>query len=146
MGIKNMLGRKVTEENTIDEPQTEHSNFYHEVKRKIHGRLVEEANLAALDTLEPSEIRSEIENVVEYYLREEKTLLNENERKNIIDEILDELMGLLKLIPPARISPSKKANAWIRCWDSGKGSMTLYTRPPGGRLPTITSTPWSSIP
>ena len=99
MSIKNMLGRKVTEENTIDAPQTEHSNFYHEVKRKIHGRLVEEANLAALDTLEPSEIKSEIENVVEYYLREEKALLNENERKNIIDEILDELTGLGPLEP-----------------------------------------------
>ena len=63
MAIKNMLGRKITEEKTIDEPQTEHSNFYHEVKRKIHGRLVEEANLAALDTLEPNEIRAEIENL-----------------------------------------------------------------------------------
>jgi pilus assembly protein CpaF len=99
MAIKNMLGRKITEEKTIDEPQTEHSNFYHEVKRKIHGRLVEEANLAALDTLEPNEIRAEIENVVEYYLREEKALLNEVERKNIIDEILDELTGLGPLEP-----------------------------------------------
>ena len=99
MAIKNMLGRKITEEKTIDEPQTEHSNFYHEVKRKIHGRLVEEANLAALDTLEPNEIRTEIENVVEYYLREEKALLNEIERKNIIDEILDELTGLGPLEP-----------------------------------------------
>jgi pilus assembly protein CpaF len=99
MAIKNMLGRKITEEKTIDEPQTEHSNFYHEVKRKIHGRLVEEANLAALDTLEPNEIRAEIENVVEYYLREEKALLNEIERKNIIDEILDELTGLGPLEP-----------------------------------------------
>lgn len=99
MAIKNMLGRKITEEKTIDAPQTEHSNFYHEVKRKIHGRLVEEANLAALDTLEPNEIRAEIENVVEYYLREEKALLNEIERKNIIDEILDELTGLGPLEP-----------------------------------------------
>ena len=99
MAIQNMLGRKITEEKTIDAPQTEHSNFYHEVKRKIHGRLVEEANLAALDTLEPNEIRAEIENVVEYYLREEKALLNEVERKNIIDEILDELTGLGPLEP-----------------------------------------------
>ena len=41
MAIKNMLGRNTTENNTSDAPQTEHSNFYHEVKRKIHGRLVE---------------------------------------------------------------------------------------------------------
>ncbi len=56
MGIKNMLGGRAEEDSTY-EPKTEHSNSYHEVKRKIHGRLVEEANLAALDTLEPSEIR-----------------------------------------------------------------------------------------
>ncbi|MCK4508249.1 MAG: CpaF family protein [Desulfuromonadales bacterium] len=93
-----MLGGR-TEEDSTYEPKTEHSNFYHEVKRKIHGRLVEEANLAALDTLEPSEIRAEIENVVEYYLREEKALLNEDERKHIIDEIIDELTGLGPLEP-----------------------------------------------
>lgn len=97
MAIKNMLSERA--ENSIYEPKTEHSNFYHEVKRKIHGRLVEEANLAALDTLEPSEIRAEIESVVEYYLREEKVLLNEEECKHIIDEIVDELTGLGPLEP-----------------------------------------------
>lgn len=97
MAIKNMLSERA--EDSTHEPKTEHSNFYHEVKRKIHGRLVEEANLAALDTLDPSEIRTEIESVVEYYLREEKVLLNEEERKHIIDEIIDELTGLGPLEP-----------------------------------------------
>lgn len=99
MAIKSMLGRAISGDSSNNEPETEHSNFYHEVKRKIHGRLVEEANLAALDTLEPDEIRTEIENVVEIYLRDEKALLNENERKHIVDEILDELMGLGPLEP-----------------------------------------------
>lgn len=98
MAIKNMLSGRATED-TIYEQKTEHSNFYHEIKRKIHSRLVEEANLAALDTMDPSEIRSEIENVVEYYLRDEKALLNDDERKHIIDEILDELTGLGPLEP-----------------------------------------------
>jgi pilus assembly protein CpaF len=99
MSIKNMFSLASEKKDATFEPKTEHSNFYHEVKRKIHGRLVEEANLAALDTLEPEEIRSEIENVVEYYLREEKALLNDDERKLIIDEILDELTGLGPLEP-----------------------------------------------
>jgi pilus assembly protein CpaF len=98
MAIKNMLSGRANEE-TVYVPKTEHSNFYHEIKRKIHSRLVEEANLAALDTLNPSEIRFEIENVVEYYLHDEKALLNEEERKHIIDEILDELIGLGPLEP-----------------------------------------------
>ncbi|NIP53363.1 MAG: CpaF family protein, partial [Phycisphaerae bacterium] len=48
--------------------------------RKIHSRLIEEANLAALDTLEQDEIRSEIDNVVGLYLSDEKALLNDMER------------------------------------------------------------------
>jgi pilus assembly protein CpaF len=99
MAIKNLFGKIAEVQDTTFEPKIEHSNLYHEVKRKIHGRLVEEANLAALDTLEPGEIRSEIENVVEDYLREEKALLNEEERKHIVDEILDELTGLGPLEP-----------------------------------------------
>ena len=66
MPIQSMLGIKSENNDAAYEQKTEHSNFYHEVKRKIHSRLVEEANLSALDTLEPGEIRLEIENGVEY--------------------------------------------------------------------------------
>lgn len=99
MAIKNILSKRAEVEDTTYEPKTEHSDFYHEVKRKIHGRLVQEANLAVLDTLEPSEIHAEIENVVEGYLRDEKALLNDSERKLIINEIIDELTGLGPLEP-----------------------------------------------
>ena len=99
MSIKSMLSKKEVIQDTTYQPKTEHSDFYHEIKRKIHGRLVEEANLAALDTLEPGEIRNEIENVVEYYLRDEKALLNEEERRILIDDIIDELTGLGPLEP-----------------------------------------------
>jgi len=83
----------------VAESAPEKSNVFYELKRKIHGRLVEEANLAALNTLEPAEIRSEIENIIDYYLREEKALLNEEERHALTTEILDELMGLGPLEP-----------------------------------------------
>jgi pilus assembly protein CpaF len=99
MSIKSMLNREVTKDETSFQTKTEHSNAYHEVKRKIHGRLVEEANLAALDTLSADEIKTEIEQVVDYYLRDEKALLNDEERAHIIDEILDELTGLGPLEP-----------------------------------------------
>ena len=99
MAIKDMLIQKKPAAPADDTTSLVHSNFYHEIKRKIHGRLVEEANLAALDSLEPSEIRNEIENVVDYYLADEKAILNESERKSLLDEILDELMGLGPLEP-----------------------------------------------
>lgn len=100
MAIKDIL--KSTSNNstqTVARNLASKSNFFHEVKRKIHGRLVEEANLAALDTLEPDEIRSEIELVVEHYLKEEQALLNQEESKALIDDILDELLGLGPLEP-----------------------------------------------
>jgi pilus assembly protein CpaF len=106
MAFKNLLGKRVegaTEQNgqlvnTSIEATLKIDGFY-DIKRKIHGRLVEEANLTALDTLDPSDIRNEIENVIEYYLRDEKILLNENERRALINEVIDELMGLGPLEP-----------------------------------------------
>ncbi|TLM69277.1 MAG: CpaF family protein [Deltaproteobacteria bacterium] len=104
MAIKDFLNRRSDQPAASEtpgelRPATEKANVFYEIKRKIHGRLVEEANLAALDTLEAPEIRSEIENVVEYYLRDENALLNEEERHALISEILDELVGLGPLEP-----------------------------------------------
>jgi len=78
---------------------TERDNFFYEVKQKIHSRLVEEANLSALDRMEASEIKPEISKLVDYFLIEEKVLLNEEEKKALVLEILDELMGLGPLEP-----------------------------------------------
>ena len=105
MAIKDLLKRTSPETETAvqtpdkTKPDVGRSNFFYDIKHKIHGRLVQEANLAALDTLDPSEIRSEIESVVEYYLKEEKALLNDEEQKHLVTEILDELMGLGPLEP-----------------------------------------------
>jgi pilus assembly protein CpaF len=78
---------------------TERDNFFYEVKQKLHSRLVEEANLSALDRMEVSEIKPEISKLVDYFLVEEKVLLNEEEKNALVLEILDELMGLGPLEP-----------------------------------------------
>lgn len=108
MAIKDLLGKRAAAPEPVDTVDTVEqapgnapakANSYYEIKRKIHSRLVEEANLAALDTLTPVEIRREIENIVEYYLRNENALFNEDERRALIGEILDELTGLGPLEP-----------------------------------------------
>lgn len=102
MAIKDFFNRSEDETTDGASPptmDTDKSNLFYEIKSKIHGRLVEEANLAALDTLEPSQIKDEIEGVVEYFLKEEQVLLNGEERAALINEILDELMGLGPLEP-----------------------------------------------
>jgi len=74
-------------------------NLYYQIKQRIHNRLVEEANLAALDSMEADEIKNEVGRIVEFFLQEEKVLLNENEKKALVAEILDELMGLGPIEP-----------------------------------------------
>jgi pilus assembly protein CpaF len=99
VAIKTILRTTTSPNGQGSTAEHERSDFFHEVKRKIHSRLVEEANLAALDTLEPAEIRSEIEGVVEHYLREEQAVLNNMESRALVDDIIDELMGLGPLEP-----------------------------------------------
>jgi pilus assembly protein CpaF len=99
VALKDLLTRNTTP--AADKPQaaSERDNFFYEVKQKIHGRLVEEANLSALDRMEASEIRPEISKLIDYFLIEEKVLLNEEEKNALVIEILDELMGLGPLEP-----------------------------------------------
>ncbi|PLX86254.1 MAG: pilus assembly protein CpaF [Desulfuromonas sp.] len=76
----------------------DYTSFY-DLKHKIHGRLIEETNLAALDSMDPAEIKTEVGGVVEYFLQEEQALLNEEEKRQLIVEVLNELMGLGPIEP-----------------------------------------------
>lgn len=101
MAIKDLLQGKSSkpEAGEAFQPNPEKADLFYEIKRKIHGRLVEEANLAALDSLDASDIRKEIESVVDYFLQEEQVLLNNEEKVALTGEIVDELMGLGPLEP-----------------------------------------------
>jgi len=98
VAIKDLLNQK-NEDHSANQPSADHTNFLYQIKHKIHSRLVQEANLAALDTLSADEIRSEIEKVVDYYLSDEKALINEEEKESLITDILNELLGLGPLEP-----------------------------------------------
>ena len=65
---------------TVPEMSVKDEHFY-ELKNQIHAKLIEEANLQALDTLTDDEIRSEIKLIVEDFLRGKSTLLNDQERQ-----------------------------------------------------------------
>ena len=72
---------------------------FYEIKNRIHAKLIEEANLDALDDMSESDIRAEISLLVEDFLNEEKVLLNVKERQALISEVKDELIGLGPLEP-----------------------------------------------
>lgn len=72
---------------------------FYQIKNRIHARLIEEANLEALETMSEGEIRDEISQVVEEFLHTEKVLLNIEERQALISEVINELTGLGPLEP-----------------------------------------------
>src|SRR5271165_711707 len=64
------------------------------LKRRIHGKLVDKLDLTRVGDLAGDVLRREIRLVVEHLCDTEDTLLNRNERDRLIDEVLDETFGL----------------------------------------------------
>jgi pilus assembly protein CpaF len=81
-------GRVVTEE-------------YFEIKTKIHLRLLDLLDLSLIDTLERNVLRAEIKSLIARILNEDeiRVPLNFTEREKLIEEILDEVLGLGPLEP-----------------------------------------------
>src|ERR671914_97655 len=67
---------------------------FEELKRRIHGKLVDKLDLSRVGELEGDTLRREIRLVVEHLCDTEDTLLNRQERERLIDEVLDETFGL----------------------------------------------------
>ncbi len=67
---------------------------FENLKRKIHGKLVDKLDLTKVADLAPDVLRREIRLVVEHLCDTEETLLNRSERDRLIEEILDETFGL----------------------------------------------------
>ncbi len=69
------------------------SKSFEELKRLIHGKLVEKLDLSRVSDLEGETLRREIRLVVERLCDTENPLLNRMERERLIDEVLDETFG-----------------------------------------------------
>jgi len=80
-------------------PAFSKSDFFYEVKHRLHSRLVEEINLKALDRLSPDEVASEVSQIIDRFLIEEKVLLNASEKAELTSDILNELTGLGPIEP-----------------------------------------------
>ncbi|WP_305041882.1 CpaF family protein [Geoalkalibacter sp.] len=77
----------------------ERDESFYELKHRIHGQLVDEINLTALESLDKEEIAPEINDIVQRLLLREKVVFNEQEKNDLATEILDELKGLGPLEP-----------------------------------------------
>jgi pilus assembly protein CpaF len=70
-----------------------------ELKVELHQRLLGLINLSALDGMSREQIQAEVGDIVAEQLAQQQTALNLSERKQLINDILDELLGLGPLEP-----------------------------------------------
>jgi len=69
------------------------------LKARIHEKLLGLVDLGALERMAPEQLRVELKVLVERLLTEERSAINEAERKQIILDIQDEVMGLGPIEP-----------------------------------------------
>lgn len=77
---------------SLQDRQSSNKSF-EELKRHIHGKLVEKLDLSRVSDLAGDTLRREIRLVVERLCDTENPLLNRMERERLIDEVLDETFG-----------------------------------------------------
>ena len=75
-------------------PETTRTSQFEEIKRRIHGKLVDKLDLSRVGDLTGDVLKREIRVVVEHLCDAEDTLLNRQERDRIVDEVIDEVLGL----------------------------------------------------
>jgi len=77
----------------------EDDGSYYDLKVAIHSKLLDRVDLSALENIPEERLRDEIRQLVERLLAEEGTVLNDAERKRIVVDIQNEVLGLGPLEP-----------------------------------------------
>jgi len=78
---------------TPAEPQANSDEFY-DLKTRIHRKLVETLDLAAIGKRQGDEVKEEVRQVIVQLCEQENALLNFNERQRLVTEVLNETFGL----------------------------------------------------
>src|SRR3982750_4052064 len=70
-----------------------------DLKVELHQRLLDLINLQALDQMSRAQIEEEVVDIVAEELAKQNHALNNSERKQLVGDVLDELLGLGPLEP-----------------------------------------------
>src|SRR5436190_8436456 len=70
-----------------------------DLKVELHQRLLDLINLQALDQMSRAQIEDEVGDIVAEELAKQNHALNHSERKQLVGDVLDELLGLGPLEP-----------------------------------------------
>jgi len=78
----------------LEKPTTRDDSAYHDLRVRIHRKLLEKVDLAALEAFPQERVRAEIKSIVERLLAEEGAVVNATERQQIVQDIQHEVLGL----------------------------------------------------
>jgi pilus assembly protein CpaF len=72
---------------------------YQQLKMSIHQTIIERVELDKLQRLSPEQVKRELAQLVERIVDEDKVPMNEFERKRLVQDVQDEMLGLGPLEP-----------------------------------------------
>lgn len=70
-----------------------------ELKSRFHSSLLEHLNLSVIDKVQPAELRREVAKLVSQFLSDEGIPMRSDDFKTLVDELIDEVLGLGPLEP-----------------------------------------------
>src|SRR3954451_10085885 len=70
-----------------------------DLKVELHQRLIDLINLSALDQMSREQIQADVGDIVVEELGKQNHALNQAERKQLVEDVLDELLGLGPIEP-----------------------------------------------
>jgi pilus assembly protein CpaF len=76
-----------------------HRDANTELKVQLHQSLIDLINLSALDKMSREQVESEIGHIIHDELKKQNHALNQSERKQLVSDVVDELLGLGPLEP-----------------------------------------------
>jgi pilus assembly protein CpaF len=100
---------------------------YKALKERIHLKLLETFDLAALEALAPDVLRHEIAVMVERLLQEEQAVINDSERGSLIRDIQHEMLGFgpLELLMADPAVSDILVNSYRQIYVERKGRLEL---------------------
>jgi pilus assembly protein CpaF len=100
---------------------------YQIIKGRLHMKLVEQFDLAALENTAPELLRQEIAALTERLLQEEPVAVNEIERRHLIRDIAHEMMGFgpLELLMADPTVSDILVNSWHQVYVERRGRLEL---------------------
>ena len=79
--------------------ETQYLDKHTDLKVELHKKLLDAINLSALESMSRAQVQAEIGDIVHEQLAQQKHALNQKERMQLVEDILDELLGLGPLEP-----------------------------------------------